>query len=173
MAAGRCKSAATKQRLAAALLEHAAELAGGGRFAGALQAAHHQHGDFVRALEVQRVVDRAHQVDELLVDDADDLLARVERLEHLLADRLLGDARHEVADDREADVGFEQRFLDELEPVAHVRFGELALAAERFEARNRDRLGGLRTWGREQGARSQGVRAGRQFAGTGQANRPF
>ena len=40
---------------------------------------------------------------------------------------------HEVADDREADVGFEQRLLDELEPVAHVRFGQLALAAERFE----------------------------------------
>ena len=85
------------------------------------------------ALEVQRVVDRAHQVDELLVDDADDLLARIERLEHLLADGLLGDALHEVADDREADVGFEQRLLDELEPVAHVRFGELALAAEGFE----------------------------------------
>ena len=81
-----------EQRLAAALLEHAAELAGGGRFAGALQAAHHQHGDVVRAFEVERVVDRAHQVDELLVDDADDLLARVERLEHLLADGLLGDA---------------------------------------------------------------------------------
>ena len=32
-----------------------------------------------------------------------------------------------------ADVGLEQRFLDELEPVAHVRFGELALPAERFE----------------------------------------
>ena len=122
MAAGRCKSAGDEQRPAAALLQHAAELAGGGRFAGALQAAHHQHGDFVRALEVQRMIDRAHQVDELLVDDADDLLARVERLQHLLADGLLRDVRHELAHDREADVGLEQRFLDELEPVAHVRF---------------------------------------------------
>ena len=92
MAAGRCKSAATSSGLRPRCLEHAAELAGGGRFAGALQAAHHEHGDFVRALEVERVVDRAHQVDELLVDDADDLLARVEGLEHLLADGLLGDA---------------------------------------------------------------------------------
>ena len=32
-----------------------------------------------------------------------------------------------------ADVGLEQRLLDELEPVAHVRFGQLALPAERFE----------------------------------------
>ena len=79
------------------------------------------------------MIDRAHQVDELLVDDADDLLARIEGLEHLLADRLLGDLLHEVPDDREADVGLEQRLFDELEPVAHVRFGELALAAERLE----------------------------------------
>ena len=34
---------------------------------------------------------------------------------------------------READVGLEQRALDELEPVAHVRFGELPLPAEGFE----------------------------------------
>ena len=40
-------------------------------------------------VQMQRVVDRAHQVDEFLMDDADDLLARIERLEHLLADRLL------------------------------------------------------------------------------------
>ena len=111
--------------------------------------------DFVRALEVERVVDRAHQVDELLIDDADDLLAGVERLEHLLADGLLGDARHEVADDLEADVGFEQRLLDELEPVAHVRFGELALAAERFEGGTEAVLEGFE---HRAGSRGRGVR---------------
>ncbi len=101
------------------------------------------------------MIDRAHQVDELLVDDADDLLARVERLEHLLADRLLGDALHELADDREADVRLEQRFLDELEPVAHVRFGELALAAERFERGRQTVLEGFEHGGGEQGAWSR------------------
>ena len=101
------------------------------------------------------MVDRAHQVDELLIDDADDLLARIERLEHLLADGLLGDALHELADDREADVGFEQRLLDELEPVAHVRFGELALAAQGFERGGKAVLEGFEHGSGEQGARSR------------------
>ena len=38
------------------------------------------------------MVDRPHQIDQFLIDDADDLLARVERLEHLFANRLLRDA---------------------------------------------------------------------------------
>ena len=146
-----------QQRLAAAGLEHAAELAAGGRFAGALQAAQHQHGDFVRALEVERMVDRAHQVDEFLVDDADDLLAGIERLEDRLADRLLGDAVHEVVDDLEADVGFEQRLLDELEPVAHVRFGELALAAQRLERGTETVLKGFEHGWQGAGGTEQGV----------------
>ena len=53
----------------------------------------------VFALQVERVIDRAHQVDERLVDDADDLLAGIERLEDRLADRFVGDPLHEVADD--------------------------------------------------------------------------
>ena len=64
-----------QQRRAARVLEQSPELAAGGRFAGALQAAHHQDCDVALPFEVQRVVDRAHQVDQLLVDDADDLLA--------------------------------------------------------------------------------------------------
>ena len=115
--------------------------------------------------EVERVIDRAHQVDQFLIDDADDLLAGVERLEHLLADGLLGDARHEVADDREADVGFEQRLLDELQPVAHVRFGQLALAAERLEGGTQAFLEGFEHGSREQGARSRELAASQRLAG--------
>ena len=84
-------------------------------------------------LQVQRMIHRPHQVDELLIDDADDLLARIERLENLLADRLLGDVLHELPHDREAHIRLEQRLLDELQPVAHVRFGELPLAAQRLQ----------------------------------------
>ena len=36
------------------------------------------------------MIDRAHQVDQFLVDDADELLGGIERLEHPLADGLLG-----------------------------------------------------------------------------------
>ncbi len=58
------------------------------------------------------MIDRAHQVDQLAVNDADDLLGGIERLENLLADGFLGHAVDELPDDRVADVGFEQRLLD-------------------------------------------------------------
>ena len=70
-----------EQRLATLLLDHAAELAAGGGFAGALQAAHHEDAG-IAGLQVQRMVDRAHQVDEFLVDDADELLRGIEGVEH-------------------------------------------------------------------------------------------
>jgi hypothetical protein len=96
-------------------------------------------------LEMERMIDRPHKVDERLIDDADDLLAGIERLENRVADRFVGDPLHEVADDGEADVGFQQRTLDELEPVAHVRFGELPLPRRVLKRTWRDRLEGLRT----------------------------
>src|SRR4051812_15322854 len=98
------------------------------------------------------MVHRAHQVDELLINDADDLLARIECFEHLLAYGLLGYALHEIPHDRESYVGLEQRFFDELESVAHVRFGELALAAKRLQCGIQAVLEGFKHNGREQGA---------------------
>ena len=122
-----------EHRLAAALLNRAAELAAGGRLARALQAAEHQHRDV--AAEVQRMVDRAHQVDQFLMDDVDELLGRVERLQHRLADGLLAHPAHEVLDHRQADVGLQQGPLDQLQAVAHVRLGELAASAQGSQRR--------------------------------------
>ena len=48
-AAGRCRSAATSSTLVALALEHARELAGGGRLAGALQSGEHHDGRRLRA----------------------------------------------------------------------------------------------------------------------------
>ena len=131
MAAGRCRSAATsiglrpRSRIIRASLPQVVVLPEPCR--------PHIIRIVRRGLQMERVIDRAHQVDQFLMDDADDLLARIERLEHLLADGLFGDLVHEVLDDRVADVGLEQGLLDQGQPFAHVRFGELALAAEGFE----------------------------------------
>ncbi len=95
---------------------------------------------------VERVVDRPHQVDQLLVDDADHLLVGIERLEHRLADGLLADPGHEVLDDREADVGLEQGLLHQGQAVAHVRLGQPALAAQGLAAPNSGLVGAIRTW---------------------------
>ena len=45
----------------------------------------------------QAVPAAAEQLDQLVVDDLDDLLARRQRLEHVLPDRLLADAIDEGA----------------------------------------------------------------------------
>jgi hypothetical protein len=58
-------------------------------------------------LSRKRAVAGAEQRGELLVDDLDDLLPGVERLEHLCADRARSNARHEVLDDAVVDVGLE------------------------------------------------------------------
>ena len=68
--------------------EHEGELeADGGRFAGALQAAHHENGGPILG-EVNAMIDRPHEGDEFLVQDLDDLLRRIERLEDFLPHRL-------------------------------------------------------------------------------------
>ena len=61
------------------------------------------------------------------MDDLHDLLARSEALEHLLAHRLLADARDEVAHDREVDVGLEEREPDLAHGAADRLFVELSL----------------------------------------------
>ncbi len=114
--------------LAAALLDRPPELAAGRRLAGPLKAAEHQHRDV--AAEVERMVHRSHQADELLVDDVDELFGGVERLQNRLADGLLAHSGHEVFDDREADVGLQQGPLHQLQAVAHVRFGKPAATAQ-------------------------------------------
>ena len=54
------------------------------------------------------MIDRPHEVDQLVVDDLDDLLAGIEGAQDVLAERFLGDALDEVVGDGEIDVGVEQ-----------------------------------------------------------------
>ena len=124
------------------LLEAPGELGAGGRLAGALQAAEHDHRR-PPGLEVERVIDRPHQVDQLAVDDADELLGRVERLEDLRPDRPLHDLVEEGVDDVIGDVGLEERRAHRAEPLAHVRLGQLAPAPQGGEGtgqRGRERF---------------------------------
>jgi hypothetical protein len=110
------------------------ELGRGGRFAGALQAAQHEHRR-AAGLEVERVIHRAHELDELVVHDPDELLGGVERLEHLLADGLGRHPLQELVGHVVGDVGLQERRLDLLQALPHVAGGELAAAAERVDGR--------------------------------------
>ena len=87
------------------------ELASQCRLAGALQAGQHYHGR--RHLgEGQLASLPAQDADQFLVDDLDDLLGGVQGGGDLGALRPLLDARDERADDRQRNVGFEQRQPD-------------------------------------------------------------
>ena len=75
----------------------------------------------------------AEHLDQRVVDDLDDLLARRDRAQHLLADRLLGRLVDELADDRQRDVGLEQRDAHLAHRRAHVGLVQRAAAAQAVE----------------------------------------
>jgi hypothetical protein len=79
------------------------------------------------------VIDRAHELDQLLVDDLDDLVGRVDPFEHVLADGLGLNTGDEVVSDSEVDVGFEEGPADLAEAFADVVGGQPAAAAELAE----------------------------------------
>ena len=64
------------------------------------------------------------------MDDADQRLPGRQRADDLLADRLVLDRRDEVLDDRQRDVGLEQREPHLAQRVLDVGVGEPRLAAQ-------------------------------------------
>ena len=94
--------------LAARLLKPEADLARGGRLARALEADHHHdHGG--GGVQVDRLVRLAERGDQLVMDDLDDLLPRLDRLHDGLADRLLLHPVDEGPHDLQRHVGLDQR----------------------------------------------------------------
>ena len=95
----------------AALFEPGGELAGGGGFAGALQAGHENDRGRLRGeFEAGRVF--AEQGDELVANDLDDLLGGRERGEDFGSDGFDADLLDQVRDDVEVDVGLEQGYAN-------------------------------------------------------------
>ena len=94
----------------------------------------------------QAVPAAAEQLDQLVVHDLDDLLARRERLEHVLPDGLLADAVDEALDDLEVDVGLEQRHAHLAQRLLDVVLGQPAAAAEPVEDGLQSRAQGVEHW---------------------------
>ena len=114
------------------VLEPQRELGGERGLAGALEAG--QHDDGRAGLGVAQPTGlAAEDGDELLVDDLDDLLGRVERPADLFAARALLDRADELLDHGQRDVGLEQRDADLARGRVDVGLGQLALAAQVLE----------------------------------------
>ena len=121
-----------QQRRVALALQPAAELAGERRLTGALQTGQHDHRRRLLG-QPDAAGLAAEDLDELLVDDLDDLLRRVQRLGDVRAARPLLDGADEGADDRQGDVGLEQRDADLARGGVDVGLGQPALAAQAGE----------------------------------------
>src|SRR3954449_7340946 len=118
-----------RDRRAVLGLQVAGELGARGRLARALEAGHEDHG---RRPRRERDAHRgaAHQRRELLVDDLDDLLARVELADDLGAEAALLHRRRELLDDLEVDVGLEQRKADLAHGLVDVVLGQRPVGAD-------------------------------------------
>ena len=115
--------------LVLALVKPLGDLGGGRRLAGALQADHHDD-DRRRRVEVDRLAFAAEHLDQLVMDDLDDHLAGLDRLQHRRADRLLADAVGEGAHHVERDVGLEQRAANLAQRRRDVGLGQRAAAGQ-------------------------------------------
>ena len=118
-----------EQRLVPLALEPAGQLAGEGRLTGTLEAGQHDHRRRLLG-ELEPPPLAAEHLDQLLVDDLDDLLGRVQRLGDLGAAGPLLDGRDEALDHRQRDVRLQQREADLARGGVDVGVGEPALAAE-------------------------------------------
>ena len=116
----------------ALIAQPAAELAGQRRLAGTLQAGQHDHRRRVLG-ELQPAGLAAEDRDELLVDDLDDLLGRVQRPRDLFAQRARLDRGDELAHDRQGDVGLEQGDANLARNRVDIGLGEAAFAAQSGE----------------------------------------
>ena len=117
-----------QQRLASFGDEMTCELAGGGGLPRPLQAGEHHDRRRLRAhRELARLP--AERRDELLVHDLDDLLGGAQALRDLRAASAFLDPVDERLDDRDVDVGFEQRDADLAGDLVDVLLAQAAAAA--------------------------------------------
>ena len=80
-----------------------------------------------------RIVSPPSVCDQLLVDDVDDLLRRVQRLVELDPDAPLPDPGDQPADDLEVDVGLEQGQADLAQDLVDIVLAEAAAPAHALE----------------------------------------
>lgn len=115
-------------------LEPLAELSGERRLTGTLEAREHDHGGRLLG-EAQAARLATEDADQLLVDDLDDLLRRVQRLGDLFTEGPLLDLLDEGAHHGQRDVRFQECDADLACGGVDVRLGQAPLAAEALECR--------------------------------------
>jgi hypothetical protein len=89
------------------------------------------HEDARRAgVELEGGILLTEQADQFIVDDFDHLLARLDRLDDLIAEGLSLDPFNEIAGHTELDIGVQQGEADVAQGITHVRLGDFSEPAE-------------------------------------------
>ena len=114
------------------LLEPAGKLGHTGGLARTLQARHQHHRRRLRR-QVQDLVGRTHELDQLVVDDLDQHLARRQAARHLLAHRLVAYPVHKGSHHRQGHIGLEQGHAHLAQGVLNVVLGQATPATEIVE----------------------------------------
>ena len=129
---GSLQVGADEKRIAALALEPQGEFAGVGGFTCTLQAGHKHDGGWLgRIGDLHRLATKCG--DEFFVNDLDDLLCRVQRLVNGGAHSALAHTVSKSFNDRDVDVGFEQRDANLAQRLVDIFLAELALAAQPLE----------------------------------------
>ena len=118
--------------LALALRQPLGELGGGRRLARALQPDHH-HDRWRIDVKVELRRLGPEHLDQRVMDDLDDLLARRDRSQHVLPDGKLGRLVDEIARHRQRDVRLEQGDANLAHRRAHVGLRQGSAAAKLVE----------------------------------------
>ena len=119
--------------LALPVLQPQRQLAGGGGLAGALQTGH-QDGHRRHGIQVD--LDRtgaAKRLDQRVVDDLDDLLARRDRAQNLGADRAFAHLGDEIAHHFQRDVSLQERQANLAQRLGNIGLAQRASAAQLVE----------------------------------------
>ncbi len=123
--------AGDEHRFAALFGEEFGELACGGRLAGTVEPDHHDAGGF--PCEFDAGIGGAQQFNQFVVDDFDDLLAGLNALDDLDAERLLLHPLDEIAGNLEIDVGVQQRHTHLAQGLRDIVLGDFSESAEVLE----------------------------------------
>ena len=119
--------------LAVAVFQAFGELGGGGGFTRALQADHQDGGGRVVDFQLARIAVAGQNVDQFIVDDLDDLLARRDGFCDGLAGGLFLHGLDEIAGNGERDVGFQKGDAHFAKGGFDVVFGERTLFGQPVE----------------------------------------
>ena len=111
------------------LLQPAGKLGNTGGFTGALQTGHQNHRRRLGG-QIEPFIGRAHELDQLIIDNLNQHLSGRQTLGHCLAERLFADILNKLTHHRQRHIRFQQRHAHGAQGVLNIVFAQTTLTAQ-------------------------------------------